>query len=485
MADLDITIRRKNGATYDVLHPTTIISQVTGLQTALDAKINTSARGAANGVASLDANSKILVSQLPSTIVGGLKFAGSFGAGTPSGPLNLASFITGTVASGYSISANLDSISGVTHPAYDATAVQYIGYYWIAGVNLQIEDETTDVADWQTAPAVFDDGLNPVDSGGGITTQGLTLEAGDWLIITGYNNTTKAFIFNVINNTYANATTTTAGVTTLSDGNGGVLTGLAGNPVVNEAGLLGLTYTAGTDLNGLTGANLDKLAKTNHTHSQYLGISATAATATKLATARTIAASGDGTWSVSFDGSANVTAGLTLATVATAGTYKSVTVNAKGLVTAGTNPTTLSGYGITDAQPLDADLTSIAGLTGTTGFLKKTAANTWSLDTSSYITGNQSISVSGDASGSGTTSIALTLATVATAGTYRSVTVNAKGLVTSGTNPTTISGYGITDAYTTTAVDNLLLNRPEIYYNAAGNSNGDIILDLDSDGAIS
>ena len=34
----------------------------------------------------------------------------------------------------------------------------------------------------------------------------------------------------------------------------------------------------------------------------------------------------------------------------TAGTYKSVTVNATGHVTAGTNPTTLSGYGITDAK---------------------------------------------------------------------------------------------------------------------------------------
>ena len=34
----------------------------------------------------------------------------------------------------------------------------------------------------------------------------------------------------------------------------------------------------------------------------------------------------------------------------TAGTYRSVTVNATGHVTAGTNPTTLSGYGITDAK---------------------------------------------------------------------------------------------------------------------------------------
>lgn len=35
---------------------------------------------------------------------------------------------------------------------------------------------------------------------------------------------------------------------------------------------------------------------------------------------------------------------------ATAGTYKSVTVNAQGHVTSGSNPTTLAGYGITDAE---------------------------------------------------------------------------------------------------------------------------------------
>ena len=118
----------------------------------------------------------------------------------------------------------------------------------------------------------------------------------------------------------------------------------------------------------------------------------------------------------------------------TAGTYKSVSVDTKGLITAGTNPTTLSGFGITDAQPLDADLTAIAALTGTSGLLKKTAVDTWGLDTTSYLSGNQSINVTGDATGSGATSISLTLATVAVAGTYPKVTINAKGLVTSGTN---------------------------------------------------
>ncbi len=37
-------------------------------------------------------------------------------------------------------------------------------------------------------------------------------------------------------------------------------------------------------------------------------------------------------------------------------------------------------------QGLDADLTAIAALVGTTGFLKKTAADTWTLDTSTYLT---------------------------------------------------------------------------------------------------
>jgi len=130
-------------------------------------------------------------------------------------------------------------------------------------------------------------------------------------------------------------------------------------------------------------------------------------------------------------------------------------------------PTTISGYGITDAQPLDADLTAIAAISGTTGLLKKTAANTWTLDTSAYLTainsgqvttalgftpynstnpsgyisGNQTVTFSGDASGSGTTSVALTLANSGvTAGTYGSTTnipqiaVDAKGRITSVTN---------------------------------------------------
>lgn len=49
---------------------------------------------------------------------------------------------------------------------------------------------------------------------------------------------------------------------------------------------------------------------------------------------------------------------------------------------------TVYTYIITNCQPKDADLTAIAALTGTSGFLKKTAADTWTLDDSTYLTTN-------------------------------------------------------------------------------------------------
>ena len=110
------------------------------------------------------------------------------------------------------------------------------------------------------------------------------------------------------------------------------------------------------------------------TGSQYIEISAVVGnsdSATKLATARTIAVSGDGAGSVSFDGSANVNISLVLAnTGVAAATYNAspvghtpFTVDAKGRITAVGNdvlitpawssitgkPTTINGFGITDA----------------------------------------------------------------------------------------------------------------------------------------
>jgi hypothetical protein len=67
-------------------------------------------------------------------------------------------------------------------------------------------------------------------------------------------------------------------------------------------------------------------------------------------------------------------------------------------------------------QVLDGDLTAIAALAGTSGLLRKTAVNTWSLDTATYLTTNQTITLSGEASGTGTTAITITLANSAVIG---------------------------------------------------------------------
>jgi phage-related tail fiber protein len=95
-------------------------------------------------------------------------------------------------------------------------------------------------------------------------------------------------------------------------------------------------------------------------------IDGNAGTATKLATARTLAVSGDATGSASFDGSANATIAATLATVnSNVGTFTKLTVNGKGLVTAAANATlndigtatadySVGGYKLTNlAAPLN------------------------------------------------------------------------------------------------------------------------------------
>jgi hypothetical protein len=57
----------------------------------------------------------------------------------------------------------------------------------------------------------------------------------------------------------------------------------------------------------------------------------------------------------------------------TAGSYTKVDVSSAGRITAGYNPSTLAGYGITDAQALNVNLSALAGISGT-GLYAVTAA---------------------------------------------------------------------------------------------------------------
>ncbi|HHE5717138.1 TPA: phage tail protein [Pseudomonas aeruginosa] len=124
-----------------------------------------------------------------------------------------------------------------------------------------------------------------------------------------------------------------------------------------------------------------------------------------------------------------------------AGTYRAVTVNANGIVTAGSNPTTLGGYGITDALHASEAVTTPAAnkllRLNAAGLLP--ASITGNAATASRLAAPITLSASGDATWSarfdGATNVngVLTLANSGvTAGTYAKVTVNAKGLVTGG-----------------------------------------------------
>jgi hypothetical protein len=97
--------------------------------------------------------------------------------------------------------------------------------------------------------------------------------------------------------------------------------------------------------------------------------------------------------------------------------------------------------------------------------LDKASGDTLYQPVGSYLTGNQSITVSGDASGSGATAIALTLATVnANVGSFGSssavpvVTVNAKGLVTA----VSTAALGTAAAQNSTAFLNTANNLSDI-----------------------
>ena len=108
-----------------------------------------------------------------------------------------------------------------------------------------------------------------------------------------------------------------------------------------------------------------------------------ASTSTRLANARQIQLSGQVTGSGSFDGSQNLELTTDLSLITTLphydpnnpnadALYTRVRVNSQGRVIGAELASTLANYGITDAQPLDDELSAIAGLT-TLGLLTRTS----------------------------------------------------------------------------------------------------------------
>ena len=132
-------------------------------------------------------------------------------------------------------------------------------------------------------------------------------------------------------------------------------------------------------------------------------------------------------------------------------------------------PTTVSGYGITDIQSQVISSyaigpnTALANTDTIVGAFDKVQAQLNGKQASgSYLTANQTITVSGDASGSGSTAIALTLASIITAGSAGSASsvpvlgYDAKGRLTSVSSAT----IAIPESQVTGLVSDLSLKAP-------------------------
>jgi hypothetical protein len=122
-------------------------------------------------------------------------------------------------------------------------------------------------------------------------------------------------------------------------------------------------------------------------------------------------------------------------------------------------PTTLAGYGITDGQPLDADLTAVAGL-GSTGLIARTGAGTMAVRTITAPASGISLTNGDGVSGNPTLALTNDLAAVEGLGTTGLVRRTAANTWSAGT---TVATAEITDDAVTyakiqdvTATDRLL-----------------------------
>ena len=396
----------------------------------------------ANGVSGTVANasttpaiSLVLGAITPSSVAATGTVTGSNLSGTNTGDqtITLTGDVTGTGTSSFAttlatVNSNVGSFGDATHvgaftvnakgliTAASSTAITFpvVSFNTRTGAITLTSGDVTTALGYTPYNATNPSGY--ISSAAISTLTDVTLTSLTSGQILEYNGT------NWVNTNYTGGVTsfnTRTGAVTLTSGD--VTTALGYTPGTGNGTV---TTVSVTTANGVSGTVAN--ASTTPAISLTLGAitpSSVAATGTVSGSNLSGTNTGDQTITLTGDvtGSGTGSFATTLATVNSSpvtASFQKITVNGKGLVTA----TTSVG---------SSDITTALGYTPYN-----------STNPSGYISANQNITVSGDATGSGTTAITLTLASVGTAGTYGSVTTNAKGLVTGGTVATPIANGG-------------------------------------------
>jgi len=349
------------------------------------------------------------------------------------------------------------TVDGSTALTVDATGVVVAGNFTVSGTTTSVNSNTVSVADNIIT-------LNSDVTGAPTQNAGIEVERGDDTNVQiRWNEGSDTWTFTNDGAVYYPMAT---GTDTLAEGTTNLYhTAARARSAISASSGTGVSYnsTSGAiSLGSIPNSSLSNSSVTIGSTSTALGATSTtlaglssvtstsfvgeltgnASTATKLATARTLALTGDATASGSFDGSANYSQALTLATVnSNVGQFGSataipvVTVNAKGLITAisttavsipsgaltftgdvtGTG-TTGSSTALTIKTSPTLTTPTLSGTTTVSGNLVPSADLTYDLGDSThrfrnlYLSGS-TIAISGSTSGT------LTLAAPAVAGT--------------------------------------------------------------------
>lgn len=239
---------------------------------------------------------KLALTYLPDAVFGGMKFVGTVGYN--SNAIDTLEKLIQGGSTNWTISSSLDSFTSKSYSNGDYAGIgqQYVGYYWVVqnNITLGVSDNAGGAADF--ADEATDDGDDQLGS----SPYTISVEHGDWLIITGWDNTNSKFLISVVNNTYKTASSGNQGVMAIGytengknypvelDGDSKAFVNVPWNDtntfrtVTAGGNTLGasetLAFTEGSNISISESAGAVTIAATNTTYSAGSGIGITGTT---------------------------------------------------------------------------------------------------------------------------------------------------------------------------------------------------------------